>query len=139
MSSSSLPMVASSKLSNLYSHHSLTDLATHFPLFSSKPNSLELKLHNPTSLLFSLSPFPRLSATFDSYHFTQETQEYPDDDDDDDEAVTTQEEEEEEPNVSRSGEEARLYVGNLPYTMTSSQLSEDFWRGWSCAFCSDSL
>ncbi|KAI9153181.1 hypothetical protein LWI28_007315 [Acer negundo] len=123
MSSSSLSMVASSKLSNLYSHHSLTHLATHFPPFSSKPNSLKLKLHNPTSLLFSLSPFPRLSATSDSYHFTEETQEYPDDDDDE-EAVTT--EEEEEPNVSRSGEEARLYVGNLPYTMTSSQLSEVF-------------
>ncbi|TXG58121.1 hypothetical protein EZV62_015950 [Acer yangbiense] len=123
MSSSSLSMVASSKLSNLYSHHSLTHLATHFPPFSSKPNSLKLKLHNPTSLLFSLSPFPRLSATSDSYHFTEETQEYPDDDDDE-EAVTTQEEE--EPNVSRSGEEARLYVGNLPYTMTSSQLSEVF-------------
>ncbi|KAK0585980.1 hypothetical protein LWI29_037264 [Acer saccharum] len=124
MSSSSLSMVASSKLFNLYSHHSLTHLATHFPPFSSKANYLKLKLHNSTSLLFSLSPFPRLSATSDSYHFTEETQEYPDDDDDDEEAVTTQEEE--EPNVLRSGEEARLYVGNLPYTMTSSQLSEVF-------------
>ncbi|KAL5806399.1 hypothetical protein ACOSQ4_029132 [Xanthoceras sorbifolium] len=118
MTSSSLSMVASSKLSNLYSHQ----FAIHFPS-SSKPNFLKLKL-KPTSLLFSLSRFPGLSATFDSYHFTEETQEYPETEQhDDEEAVTDQEE---EPNVSESGEEARLYIGNLPYSMTSSQLSEVF-------------
>lgn len=112
MSSSCQWTLTSSKLFNVYSRKSLFNNP-------SKSNSIRFPHRNHTYLL-------RLSATFDDYNFTekfveQSPQTTEQDDDDEDYG-----EDEEEPSLSESGDEARLFVGNLPYKMTSSQLSEIF-------------
>ena len=73
-------------------------------------------------------PFVTFFASFDSFQVTEDDQstgeEHPDSQDL--EEQPQQEEVEEEKVSEYGGEEGRLYVGNLPYSMTSSELSEIF-------------
>ncbi|XVF55876.1 hypothetical protein PTKIN_Ptkin06aG0071700 [Pterospermum kingtungense] len=102
----------------------------------SKPTSKHLKPFNlrtqslnslPFSVHLSLPRLPCFSASFDSFQVTEDDQsieeEYPETQDIEEEP---QEEAEEEKVSESDGEEGRLYVGNLPYSMTSSELSEIF-------------
>lgn len=128
MSASSLSVAAaSSSLCNKISILNFAQIPIRLP--SLKPKSLKplkLKAQNPTSLHFSLLSFSHFrcsSATFDSYEVTEDSQDDPEPESEVEEAV---EEEEEVPKLAASGEDGRLYVGNLPYSMTSTQLAEVF-------------
>ncbi|XP_022766941.1 33 kDa ribonucleoprotein, chloroplastic-like [Durio zibethinus] len=93
-----------------------------FNLKTQSPNSLPLTLH-----LF-LPRLPCFSASVDSFEVAEDDQstgeEYPETQDLEEQPL--QEEGEEEKVSEPGGEEGRLYVGNLPYSMTSSELSEIF-------------
>ncbi|GAY32892.1 hypothetical protein CUMW_004630 [Citrus unshiu] len=133
MAASTVSMAASSSLCNkLYNLQAITQIPTnHLPsLFKTKsPKPLKLeKAQNPSALhlsLLSLSHFRQFSASFDGFRVTEDSQDEPEteqEEEEEEEAV----EEEEEPKVAASDEAARLYVGNLPYSMTSSSLAEVF-------------
>ncbi|CAK9152965.1 unnamed protein product [Ilex paraguariensis] len=112
-SSASLPL--SCKLSHLSSPNHFT-----FQPKPTKPPKLKTQFPNrPPFSLLSHSLIFRASAAFDSHEFIQNTEPL----------ETDQEEEEDEEGEaveSQSAEAGRLYVGNLPYAMTSSQLAEVF-------------
>lgn len=125
------------KISNLSITHSATPIPTSFSIPSKPPKALKLKAQFPNSpplsLLSSLPHFRRASAAFDGFELKEDNssaEEHEDPEEPEAEVHDKQDgqgEEEEEPKVSRSGVEAgRLYVGNLPYSMTSSQLAEVF-------------
>lgn len=131
MAASTVSMAASSSLCNkLYNLQAITQIPTnHLPsLFKTKsPKPLNLKkAQNPSALhlsLLSLSHFRQFSASFDGFQVTEDSQDEPETEQEEEEEVV---EEEEEPKVAASDEAARLYVGNLPYSMTSSSLAEVF-------------
>lgn len=122
---SSSPLHA--KLSNLSFTPSPLPLPTHY---SSKPfNPLKLKLntHFPNShLLLSPPHFHAAFAAFDSFEVAQDDNITAQDDPQSEGEDWEQEEEYEELKPIDSNEGGRLYVGNLPYAMTSSQLTEVF-------------
>ncbi|OAY40727.1 33 kDa ribonucleoprotein, chloroplastic [Manihot esculenta] len=122
---SSSPLHA--KLSNLSFTPSPLPLPTHY---SSKPfNPLKLKLntHFPNShLLLSPPHFHAAFAAFDSFEVAQDDDITAQDDPQSEGEDWEQEEEYEELKPIDSNEGGRLYVGNLPYAMTSSQLTEVF-------------
>lgn len=133
MAASTVSTVASSSLCNkLYNLQAITQIpATHLLslLKTKSPKPLKLKTaQNPSALhlsLLSLSHFRQFSASFDGFQVTEDSQHEPEteqEEEEEEEAV----EEEEEPKVAASDEAARLYVGNLPYSMTSSSLAEAF-------------
>lgn len=131
MAASTVSMAASSSLCNkLYNLQAITQIPTnHLPsLFKTKsPKPLNLKkAQNPSALhlsLLSLSHFRQFSASFDGFQVTEDSQDEPETEQEEEEEAV---EEEEEPKVAASDEAARLYVGNLPYSMTSSSLAEVF-------------
>ncbi|KAL2464077.1 33 kDa ribonucleoprotein [Forsythia ovata] len=102
-------------------HFSLTP--THF--FPVKPKPIKtpnLKSHyNLNSPPFSHSLLFCALAAFDSVEITQEI--VPEEEAEQD---VVEEDEDDEGVESQSAEAGRLYVGNLPFSMTSSQLSEIF-------------
>ena len=132
MAASTVSMAASSSLCNkLYNLQAITQIPTnHLPsLFKTKsPKPLKLeKAQNPSALhlsLLSLSYFRQFSASFDGFQVTEDSQDEPETEQEEEEEEAV--EEEEEPKVAASDEAARLYVGNLPYSMTSSSLAEVF-------------
>lgn len=99
-------------------------LSTYNAHFNFKINSTKLKAHFPISSLYRSSIFLSTCASVsDGVEVVQE-------DDEEEVALSAEEEEEieekEESVESESVEGGRLYVGNLPFSMTSSQLSEIF-------------
>ncbi|GFZ09246.1 chloroplast RNA-binding protein 33 [Actinidia rufa] len=116
-SSTSLPLI--NKLPHLPSdyYHSLTSIPTsHFAPKSKPTKSVKLKSHYhphsaPLSLLFR-SLLPRASASFDTELPESESE--------------AEEDDRVEERETESYEAGRLYVGNLPYSMTSSELTEVF-------------
>ncbi|XVF76071.1 hypothetical protein PTKIN_Ptkin13bG0236700 [Pterospermum kingtungense] len=141
MSAPALPMAATAAAasSSIYKDNKLSLLfssALQSLPFKPTPKQLKpfhLKTQSVNSLPFSfhLSPprLPCFSASFDSFQVTEDEQSTgeKDPDSEDLEEEEPQEEGAEEDQVSESGgEEGRLYVGNLPYSMTSSELSEIF-------------
>ncbi|XP_057506651.1 33 kDa ribonucleoprotein, chloroplastic-like [Actinidia eriantha] len=114
-SSTSLPLL--NKLPHLLSdyHHSLTSIPTsHFTPKSKPTKFLKLKSHSPPLSLLFRSLLPRASAFLDADLPESEEEEEQQEDD----GVEEREIE--------SFEAGRLYVGNLPYSMTSSELTEVF-------------
>lgn len=111
------------KLSNLSVAYSPIPLPlpTHFLSKPFKPLKLNTQIPNSLSLL-SLPHFHRTFAAFDSFQVAQDDPQT----ETEDEYQQEQDEEEEELKPTESNEEGRLYVGNLPYSMTSSQLAEVF-------------
>ena len=130
---------SSSLCNNLSFPHSPnpTHTHTHFP---SKPKPLQplnLKTHLynfPPLPLISLPHFHRAVASFDDLEIEKESQSTEQQDPEAEFSENQEEEEEEEEGeeegeqqkVFGSNEERRLYVGNLPYSMTSAQLAEIF-------------
>lgn len=122
------------KISNLSITHSTTPIPSSFLIPSKPPKPLKLKSQfpkfPPLSLVSSLLHFRRASAAFDGFELKEDTSSAEEHEDPEEAEVHDKQdgqEEEEEPKVSRSiGEAGRLYVGNLPYSMTSSQLAEVF-------------
>ncbi|RDX60701.1 RNA-binding protein CP33, chloroplastic [Mucuna pruriens] len=114
------------RISNLSFTHSSISLTTNFPQrpISQKPLTLNFK---PQSLSLSFLPLHRLpppSAAFDGFEVGPDTTESQQD-----QAETEtfeKAEQEEQKNVSDSNDAGRLYVGNLPYSITNSQLAELF-------------
>ncbi|XWS66572.1 hypothetical protein CRYUN_Cryun05aG0211100 [Craigia yunnanensis] len=141
MSAATLSMAATAAAasSSIYSNNNKlsTLFSSALQSLPSKPTPKQFKPFNlktqsinslPFSLHLSLLRLPCFSASFDSFQVTEDDQstgeEYPDSQDLEEQP---QHEEAEEEKVSESGgEEGRLYVGNLPYSMTSSELSEIF-------------
>ncbi|XP_041028664.1 33 kDa ribonucleoprotein, chloroplastic [Juglans microcarpa x Juglans regia] len=140
MSASSISMAATTiasssicrnKPSNLSFPTSFTPIPTHVPSKPrpTKPLNLKSHLHNFSPFgLISVSRFPLASTAFDSFETEKDSQstEQEDPEAESSENQAAEEEEEGEPNVLGSSEEGRLYVGNLPYSMTSAQLTEVF-------------
>ncbi|GMJ09491.1 PIGMENT DEFECTIVE 322, chloroplast RNA-binding protein 33 [Hibiscus trionum] len=127
---------ASFSLYNNTKPSSLFSSSIHF--LPSKHNSKRLKPFNlktqcvhplPLPLHLSLQRFPCFSASFDSIQATHDDQsteeQYPETESRDLEEQRQQEEAEEKV-LESGGEEGKLYVGNLPYSITSSELSEIF-------------
>ncbi|XP_021892421.1 33 kDa ribonucleoprotein, chloroplastic-like [Carica papaya] len=126
------------KLCNLPFTPSPIPLRIHFQSSKPKyPKPLRLKTQNPHSfpfsILSSLSNSRCFSATFDSFQITEddsqkesEAEEEQEEEEEVEEEEEAEEDEEGE-NAKRSGDDVgRLYVGNLPYAMTSSQVAEYF-------------
>jgi nucleolin len=139
MSASSLSMAATAtassslccnKLSNLSFTNSVVPIPTHFLSKSKPPKPLNLKAHLynfPPFPLISLPPFPRASAAFDGLETEEDSQSTEQEDPETESSENhAEEEEEQEPKALRSSQEGRLYIGNLPYSMTSAQLVEVF-------------
>ncbi|KAK8672100.1 hypothetical protein V6N13_110474 [Hibiscus sabdariffa] len=89
-----------------------------------KPFNLKTQCLNPLPL--SLQRFPCFSASFDSIQVADDDQsteeQYPETQSQD----LEQQEEAEDKVLESAGEEGKLYVGNLPYSITCSELSEIF-------------
>ncbi|KAJ9181286.1 hypothetical protein P3X46_009429 [Hevea brasiliensis] len=121
------------KISSLSFTSSPLPLPTHYLSKPFKPLKLfKLNIHfrNPLSLLFPHHFHPAF-ASFESFEVAQDDNVTAQDDPQSEtEAYQEEEEEEEEEDdelkPTESNEEGRLYVGNLPYSMTSSQLTEVF-------------
>ncbi|KAM4079270.1 hypothetical protein ACB094_09G105500 [Castanea mollissima] len=123
---------SSSLCNNLSFPHSPipTHTHTHFPSKPKplKPLNLKTHLYNfPPLPLISLPHFHRAVASFDDLETEKESQSTEQQDPEAEFSENQEEEEEEgEQKVFGSNEERRLYVGNLPYSMTSAQLAEIF-------------
>ncbi|ESQ45262.1 hypothetical protein EUTSA_v10010548mg [Eutrema salsugineum] len=109
--------------------------ATFNPLFSFRsdcrifyrfaPKSFKLVANCPNSLLLhsNIRRHRFFCAVEDEIPASEEEEE---EEFEEDEEVEGEEDADEKPTAQASGEEGRLYVGNLPYTITSSELSELF-------------
>ena len=116
-----------------FTHASISLTTTNFPQrpISHKPLSLNLKSQSFNLFAPSLHRLHPLSAAFDGFEAAQdsdstETQQDDPQQEPEPEETTEKPQQEEEQKVSESNDSGRLYVGNLPYSMTSSQLSELF-------------
>ncbi|KAL7096504.1 hypothetical protein ACP275_10G083600 [Erythranthe tilingii] len=131
MSASSLTMAAAAFATSSHSSSStsIDHLSLHLFHFS-KANPIKTHSSKLKSF-FNCSPFSSLcrsssvycaSTAFDSVELNQEEEENVDDDEDEEETLS--EILDEEADVSQPS--GRLYAGNLPFSMTSAQLSEIF-------------
>uniref|UniRef100_A0A2P2IQ46 Uncharacterized protein MANES_09G044400 n=2 Tax=Rhizophora mucronata TaxID=61149 RepID=A0A2P2IQ46_RHIMU len=120
------------KLSNLSFNHTQRPHPTGL---LSKPFNIPLKPINlhVAHVLNSLSPpsLPHFFCSFAAFDSFEATQDGNFEGQDDPEAETEEFELEQEEKPAVSNEEAKLYVGNLPYSMTSEQLAEAFLEGGS--------
>jgi nucleolin len=118
------------KLSKLSFTHSQLPIPSYF---LSKPflkplKPLKLNSQNSNSLPHSHGTF---AATFDNFEVETDENIAAQDDpqsetDEFDQEIVEEEEEEEDVVAIKAREEGKLYVGNLPYSMTSSELAEVF-------------
>ncbi|XP_028777640.1 LOW QUALITY PROTEIN: 33 kDa ribonucleoprotein, chloroplastic [Neltuma alba] len=115
------------RLHSLYVTPSSFSITLKFPPtpISQKPPNLSLKSHFLNSSPLSLFHLRLASAAFDGFEVAQDStnaeQVEPEA-----EPSEKSEQEEDDQKVPDSNEAGRLYVGNLPFSMTSSQLSEIF-------------
>ncbi|KAG5043968.1 hypothetical protein AAZX31_03G183100 [Glycine max] len=91
---------------------------------SQKPFTLNLKSQSFTLSFFPLHRLPPPSAAFDGFEVAQDTTEFQQDEPETEPVEKTEQEEEQK--VSDSYDAGRLYVGNLPYSITNSALAELF-------------
>ncbi|KAK3029270.1 hypothetical protein RJ639_039510 [Escallonia herrerae] len=108
---------------NLSFECSTPPIQTHFTSSPIPKSSLKLKTHYSSLIPLSRSFLFRASAVFDSFQITEQP---PETEEEQEEEEDEEEGEVDEATESHSAEGGRLYVGNLPYAMTSSQLSEIF-------------
>lgn len=120
------------RIYNLYftpSSFSITAKIPQRPI-SQKPLNLNLKSQLLNSSPLSLFHLPLASAAFDGFVVAQDSSTAQLEDSEPEaeplEKPHEETEDEEEQKVSDSNEAGRLYVGNLPYSMTSSELTEIF-------------
>ncbi|MED6106183.1 hypothetical protein PIB30_002635 [Stylosanthes scabra] len=99
--------------------HTSISLTTNFP---HRPISYKPLTFNPKPQSFNLFPLPLhpSSAAFDGFEASQEQEQEPE------ETSEAPQQQQEEQRVSDSSDSGRLYVGNLPYSITSTELSELF-------------
>lgn len=140
MSVSSLTMAAAAvgTSSHSLSSTSTDHLSLHLFPFKANPIKVALKLKTflnyPPFSSFSRSSLYCTSTAFDSVELNTEEEEEDNDEEKEEEAEdpqdgiqeTLSEVKEEEADVSQPAAAGRLYVGNLPFSMTSAQLSEIF-------------
>ncbi|CAN6586720.1 unnamed protein product [Malus baccata var. baccata] len=126
------------KISNFSISHSLPPIPTHLPpnIKPLKPLKLKARFHS----FPHLSPAPsfrRSLAAFDGFE-AKEDSESQDEQDPETQLHEKQEEEEEEEEqreeVAKISDAGRLYVGNLPYNLTSTQLAEVFGEAGTVVF-----
>ncbi|KAK2968941.1 hypothetical protein RJ640_003628 [Escallonia rubra] len=108
---------------NLSFECSTPPIQTHFTSTPIPKSSLKLKTHYSSLIPLSRSFLFCASAEFDSFQITEQP---PETEEEQEEEEDEEEGEVDEATESHSAEGGRLYVGNLPYAMTSSQLSEIF-------------
>ncbi|XP_061362477.1 33 kDa ribonucleoprotein, chloroplastic [Gastrolobium bilobum] len=123
------PSVSSSTFNticNLSLTHFSISLTSNFPQrpISLKPLNLNLKSQSFTLSPLSLHRLRPHSTAFDGFEVSQDITVSQQDDPEPETFDKPQQEEEQK--VSDSNDDGRLYVGNLPYSITSSQLSELF-------------
>ncbi|KAK7284772.1 hypothetical protein RJT34_19525 [Clitoria ternatea] len=116
------------RIYNLSFTHPSISLPTNFPQrpISHKPLNLNLKSQ---SFTLSFPPLHRLHppcAAFDGLEVGQDSTESQQDEPEPETSEKSQEEEEQKVSLSDSNDAGRLYVGNLPYSITNSQLAELF-------------
>ncbi|KAJ6749934.1 hypothetical protein OIU85_000550 [Salix viminalis] len=119
-------------LSKLSFTHSQLPLPSHF---LSKPFLLKpLELNSQNSISLPLLPLPHshgtFAASFDNFEVETDenttAQDDPQSETDEFDQDIVEEEEEEDVEAINARKEGKLYVGNLPYSMTSSELAEVF-------------
>lgn len=117
---------------NLSSTHSSISLTTNFPQrpISYKPLNLILKSQSftlsPLTLQSLQPPFAAADAFETNVDTTVSQQEEQETETETEQETSDEPKKEEEQKVSTSDNAGRLYVGNLPFRMTSAQLSEIF-------------
>lgn len=115
------------RIYNLSFIHSSISLTTNFPHIPISPKALNITLKSQSFSLYPLSlhrlhpPF----AAFDGFEEAHDSTGGSQQDDPEPENIEKPEQEEEQ-KVSESNDAGRLYVGNLPYSTTSTQLAELF-------------
>lgn len=118
---------AAATASSAATFNSLISFRSNFQLFyRSAPKSFKLVANFPNSLLLHHSNTRRhrfFCAAEDAIPASPEEEEEVEEGE---EEVEGEEDADEQPTAQASGEEGRLYVGNLPYTITSSELSQTF-------------
>lgn len=115
------------RIYNLSFTHSSIALTTNFPHrpISQKPLNIALKSQSFSLYPLSLHRIHPPFAAFDGFEEAQDSTGGSPQDDPEPENIEKPEQEEEQI-VSQSNDAGRLYVGNLPYSMTSTQLAELF-------------
>ncbi|OVA17133.1 RNA recognition motif domain [Macleaya cordata] len=126
MAAPSISMAAASSTTtaSVRLRHRIINLSLDFPpstlnpnCFGTKPKFLKIKTHH--SVLSNYLHCHESTSAFDNYKdYESEFEEGEEDEEDDDK--------EDEEEVPEQSEGSRLYVGNLPYSMTSSQLTDVF-------------
>ncbi|KAH0971788.1 hypothetical protein GBA52_023944 [Prunus armeniaca] len=125
------------KISNFSIPNSPTPIPSHFPPHIKPPKPLKLKAHFPTfSRRSSLTQFRRPLAALDGFEVEEdsESKEQQNPEAEPIEKEEEQEQREEEPKVASYNDAGRLYVGNLPYSLTSTQLAEVFGEAGTVVF-----
>ncbi|KAM1306236.1 hypothetical protein FF1_008709 [Malus domestica] len=122
------------KIPNFSISRSLTPIPTHFPPHIKLLKPLELKACFHSFPHLSPSPsFRRSLAAFDGFEVKEDSESQAELDPEA-ELHEKQEEEEEREEVPKSSDAGRLYVGNLPYNLTSTQLAEVFGEAGTVVF-----
>ncbi|XP_008241075.1 PREDICTED: 33 kDa ribonucleoprotein, chloroplastic [Prunus mume] len=125
------------KISNFSIPHSPAPIPSHFPPHIKPPKPLKLKAHFPTfSRRSSLTQFRRPLSAFDGFEVEEdsESKEQQNPEAEPIEKEEEQEQRQEEPKVASYNDAGRLYVGNLPYSLTSTQLAEVFGEAGTVVF-----
>lgn len=109
-----------------FTHPSLSLTSSNFPQrpVSQKPLSLNLESQSFALSFLPLHRLPPPFAAFDGLEVAQDTTESQQDEPEPETVEKTEQEEEQK--VSDSNDAGRLYVGNLPYSITNSELGELF-------------
>ncbi|XP_020227285.1 33 kDa ribonucleoprotein, chloroplastic [Cajanus cajan] len=116
------------KIYNLSITHSSISLTSNFrqrPICL-KPLTLNLKSQSFSLSFLPLHRLPPPSAAFDGLEVAQDSTESQQEEPQPNTLTFGKAEQEEEQKVSDSNDAGRLYVGNLPYSITNSQLAELF-------------
>ncbi|KAI5432450.1 hypothetical protein KIW84_036257 [Lathyrus oleraceus] len=130
---STTPSVSSyicTRIYNLSSTHSSISLTTNFPQrpISYKPLNLILKSQSFTLSPLTLQSLQPLFAAADAFETNVDTtvSQQEEQETETEQETSDEPKKEEEQKVSTSDNAGRLYVGNLPFRMTSAKLSEIF-------------
>ncbi|CAA7019215.1 unnamed protein product [Microthlaspi erraticum] len=125
---SAVAVSAAATASSAATFNSLLSSRSNFQLFYRfPPKSFKLVANCPNSLLLhsNIRPHRFFCAAEDAIPAPSEEEEEEVEEGEEEEGEG-EEDADEKPTAQASGEEGRLYVGNLPYTITSSDLSQTF-------------
>ncbi|CAJ1882333.1 unnamed protein product [Sphenostylis stenocarpa] len=113
---------------NLFLTHSSISLTTNFPQrpISQKQLNLNLKSQSFSLSFLPLHRLPPPSAALDGLEVGQDSSESPEPETETETSEKTEQEKDQKVSDSNDNDTGRLYVGNLPYSITNSQLTDLF-------------